>query len=106
MATSIFKYNEARAWKSEVDALVQETEAVLHQVDTCVAAIGDGCEGAIVQELVQTAQQMSDKFSTLISAMGELVAALGEVIKAFIDFEDTAIGGIASGVASLIGGAL
>lgn len=106
MASSIFKYGEAKAWKAAVEALVEETNQVLDQVQTCVNSIGEGCEGAIVEELVQIAGQMSEKFKTLVDAMMKLVNALVDIIKAFVDFEDTAIGGLASGVASLLGGAL
>ena len=101
-----FDYQAARQWKAAVERLNEETDQVLKNVAAALQEIGDGCEGAIVQDLVQIAQNMAQKFKELVNALKELVVAVVNVIQKLLDFEDTVKEGIKDAASAVLGGLL
>ena len=100
-----FNYQAANQWKNEVDDLIEEENALLVQVYQVCEEVGDGCKGAIVEQLKQNAKEMCDKFQTLVNAVKELITQLGNIINGFKEFEDTAVeflGNVAAGIANAL----
>lgn len=101
---SIFKYQEAIDWNREMDTLNKETDDLLAKVATSIKSVKDGCEGEVVDTVVNSGEQMGEKFRDLIRAAGKLVSALAEVIRRFEDFEDTTLNAIKKGIGDHLGG--
>jgi CRP-like cAMP-binding protein len=81
----MFKYGEAKAWKAAVEELNEEADALLKEVAAAINEIGDGCEGVMVESLVDVARGLTNRFTELVNSLGKLVAALGEVIMNFLN---------------------
>ena len=104
--SSVFNYQEARAWHSAVEELNQEAEKVLKEVTQCIEEIGSGCEGVIVQDLVNIASGMADKFMTLVESLKTLAKALLDVLAAFLNFDDEVKNSLTEAASTLLGGLL
>lgn len=104
MASSIFKYGEAQRWKGAVEVMNSETDELLRKVAECLKEVSAGCEGAIVEELTKVAEGLMQKFSALIDAVVNLLGALVEAIKYFMNFEDEVVNGIITVGEAVLGG--
>ncbi len=104
--SSVFNYNEARQWHAAVEELNAEAESVLKEVAQCIEEIGSGCEGVIVQDLVQIASGMAEKFATLVESLKNLAAALLDVLAAFLNFDDEVKNSLTEAASTLLGGIL
>lgn len=104
--SSMFKYGEAKAWKQAVEELNEEADALLKEVAAAINEIGDGCEGVMVESLVNVARGLAQKFGELVKSLCTLVEALGEVISNFLSFEEELKSGITEVASTLLGGLL
>ena len=104
--SSMFKYGEAKAWKAAVEELNEEADALLKEVAAAINEIGDGCEGVMVESLVNVARGLANKFIELVKSLWDLVAALGEFIQNFLNFEEELKSGITEVASTLLGGLL
>lgn len=104
--SSMFKYGEAKAWKQAVADLNDEADALLKEVAAAINEIGDGCEGVMVESLVNVARGLAQRFGELVASLAKLVEALGEVIANFMNFEEELKAGIVEVGSTLLGGLL
>lgn len=104
--SSMFKYGEAKAWKAAVEELNEEADALLKEVAAAINEIGDGCEGVMVESLVDVARGLTNRFTELVTSLGKLVEALGEVIMNFLNMEEELKSGITEVASTLLGGLL
>ena len=104
--SSMFKYGEAKAWKQAVEELNEEADALLKEVAAAINEIGDGCEGVMVESLVDVARGLTNRFTELVNSLGKMVAALGEVIMNFLNMEEELKSGITEVASTLLGGLL
>jgi uncharacterized protein YukE len=102
----MFKYGEAKAWKQAVEELNEEADALLKEVAAAINEIGDGCEGVMVESLVDVARGLTNRFTELVTSLGKLVEALGEVIMNFLNMEEELKSGITEVASTLLGGLL
>lgn len=104
--SSVFKYGEARAWKDSVEELNEEAEALLKEVAAAINEIGDGCEGVMVESLVNVARGLHEKFVSLVESLKNLVTAILDVIQNFLSMEEELKSGIVEVASTLLGGLL
>ena len=80
---SIQDESKARAWAQQVEDLNKQTQDALNALQKELEAVGDGAEGDLVKQFIDTATDVYNNTGKILEGMNGLLSVVNNVLSKF-----------------------